>query len=53
MKLYGDLYNGKEIEFDLCCEKPLFKKDVYAYECLNEFKRKVSFKSHKASADAK
>jgi hypothetical protein len=43
VKLYEDLYDGKEIEFDLCCgTAPCYKLNSnFSIETKPEFKRRI------------
>jgi hypothetical protein len=44
IELYERLFDGEEIEFDLCCNDSVkFEKDGFSYITKSEFKRKVSF----------
>jgi hypothetical protein len=42
-QLYERLYNGEQIQFDLCATKCRFQKKAFAYQTLNEFNRRVQF----------
>jgi hypothetical protein len=45
IELYERLFNGEEIEFDLCADYAVkFEKNAFSYITKDEFKRKISFK---------
>lgn len=45
LELYEKLFEGEEIEFDLCANHEVkFRKEAFGYSTIDSFPRKVSFK---------